>query len=299
MSDAQEKSRVARFLDSELFYNFRHSPTAIAGAAIVLLVILIAVVGPQFTVQNPYNMAELDLGDAYKPPFWLEGGDPKFLLGTDQQGRDMVSAMVYGSRVSLVIGLLGTLMASGIGIVLGLISGYFGGKVDALIMRFADVQLSFPSMLIALFLMSMLGRSITNILLSLMLVGWVRYARTVRGETLRVKKCEYIEATHVIGLPNWRILYKHVLPNVFASIVVLSTIQVGGFILTEATLSFLGLGVPISRPSLGMLCNDGFTVLYSGLWWVSILPGLYIMIIVFGINLLGDFLRDEMNPKLK
>ena len=299
MSDAQEKSRVARFLDSELFYNFRHSPTAIAGAAIVLLVILIAVVGPQFTVQNPYNMAELDLGDAYKPPFWLEGGDPKFLLGTDQQGRDMVSAMVYGSRVSLVIGLLGTLMASGIGIVLGLISGYFGGKVDALIMRFADVQLSFPSMLIALFLMSMLGRSITNILLSLMLVGWVRYARTVRGETLRVKKCEYIEATHVIGLTNWRILYKHVLPNVFASIVVLSTIQVGGFILTEATLSFLGLGVPISRPSLGMLCNDGFTVLYSGLWWVSILPGLYIMIIVFGINLLGDFLRDEMNPKLK
>ena len=299
MSDAQEKSRVARFLDSELFYNFRHSPTAIAGAAIVLLVILIAVVGPQFTVQNPYNMAELDLGDAYKPPFWLEGGDPKFLLGTDQQGRDMVSAMVYGSRVSLVIGLLGTLMASGIGIVLGLISGYFGGKVDALIMRFADVQLSVPSMLIALFLMSMLGRSITNILLSLMLVGWVRYARTVRGETLRVKKCEYIEATHVIGLPNWRILYKHVLPNVFASIVVLSTIQVGGFILTEATLSFLGLGVPISRPSLGMLCNDGFTVLYSGLWWVSILPGLYIMIIVFGINLLGDFLRDEMNPKLK
>ena len=299
MSDAQEKSRVARFLDSELFYNFRHSPTAIAGAAIVLLVILIAVVGPQFTVQNPYNMAELDLGDAYKPPFWLEGGDPKFLLGTDQQGRDMVSAMVYGSRVSLVIGLLGTLMASGIGIVLGLISGYFGGKVDALIMRFADVQLSFPSMLIALFLRSMLGRSITNILLSLMLVGWVRYARTVRGETLRVKKCEYIEATHVIGLPNWRILYKHVLPNVFASIVVLSTIQVGGFILTEATLSFLGLGVPISRPSLGMLCNDGFTVLYSGLWWVSILPGLYIMIIVFGINLLGDFLRDEMNPKLK
>ena len=299
MSDAQEKSRVARFLDSELFYNFRHSPTAIAGAAIVLLVILIAVVGPQFTVQNPYNMAELDLGDAYKPPFWLEGGDPKFLLGTNQQGRDRVSAMVYGSRVSLVIGLLGTLMASGIGIVLGLISGYFGGKVDALIMRFADVQLSFPSMLIALFLMSMLGRSIANILLSLMLVGWVRYARTVRGETLRVKKCEYIEATHVIGLPNWRILYKHVLPNVFASIVVLSTIQVGGFILTEATLSFLGLGVPISRPSLGMLCNDGFTVLYSGLWWVSILPGLYIMIIVFGINLLGDFLRDEMNPKLK
>lgn len=293
------KGRLRAFFQSEFFYNFRCSPAAVAGALIVVLVLLVALIGPYFTVQDPYNMAELQLADAYKPPFWMEGGDPKFLLGTDQQGRDMVSAIVYGSQVSLVIGLLGTLMASAIGIVLGLVSGYFGGKVDALIMRIADVQLSFPSMLIALFLMSILGRSVANILLSLMLVGWVRYARTVRGETLSVKRNEYIEAAHVIGLPNWRILFRHVLPNVFASIVVLSTMQVGGFILTEATLSFLGLGVPISRPSLGMLCNNGFTVLYSGLWWVSILPGLYIMIIVFGINLLGDFLRDEMNPKLK
>lgn len=293
------KGRLRAFFQSEFFYNFRRSPAAVAGALIVVLVLLVALIGPYFTVQDPYNMAELQLADAYKPPFWMEGGDPKFLLGTDQQGRDMVSAIVYGSQVSLVIGLLGTLMASAIGIVLGLASGYFGGKVDALIMRIADVQLSFPSMLIALFLMSILGRSVANILLSLMLVGWVRYARTVRGETLSVKRNEYIEAAHVIGLPNWRILFRHVLPNVFASIVVLSTMQVGGFILTEATLSFLGLGVPISRPSLGMLCNNGFTVLYSGLWWVSILPGLYIMIIVFGINLLGDFLRDEMNPKLK
>lgn len=293
------KGRLRAFFQSEFFYNFRRSPAAVAGALIVVLVLLVALIGPYFTVQDPYNMAELQLSDAYKPPFWMEGGDPKFLLGTDQQGRDMVSAIVYGSQVSLVIGLLGTLMASAIGIVLGLVSGYFGGKVDALIMRIADVQLSFPSMLIALFLMSILGRSVANILLSLMLVGWVRYARTVRGETLSVKRNEYIEAAHVIGLPNWRILFRHVLPNVFASIVVLSTMQVGGFILTEATLSFLGLGVPISRPSLGMLCNNGFTVLYSGLWWVSILPGLYIMIIVFGINLLGDFLRDEMNPKLK
>lgn len=293
------KGRLRAFFQSEFFYNFRRSPAAVAGALIVVLVLLVALIGPYFTVQDPYNMAELQLSDAYKPPFWMEDGDPKFLLGTDQQGRDMVSAIVYGSQVSLVIGLLGTLMASAIGIVLGLASGYFGGKVDALIMRIADVQLSFPSMLIALFLMSILGRSVANILLSLMLVGWVRYARTVRGETLSVKRNEYIEAAHIIGLPNWRILFRHVLPNVFASIVVLSTMQVGGFILTEATLSFLGLGVPISRPSLGMLCNNGFTVLYSGLWWVSILPGLYIMIIVFGINLLGDFLRDEMNPQLK
>lgn len=299
MSQKQQKGRLRAFLDSELFYNFCHSPTAVAGAVIVVLVVLIAVFGPYFTVQNPYNIAELNLADAYKPPFWMEGGDIKFLLGTDQQGRDMVSAIVYGSRISLIIGIAGTLFASAIGITLGLVSGYFGGRTDAVIMRIVDIQMSFPSMLIALFLMSFLGRSIANILLSLTLVGWMRYARTVRGETLRVKKSEYIDAAHVIGLPNWRILYRHVLPNVFASIVVLSTIQVGGFILTEATLSFLGLGVPISQPSLGMLCNDGFTVLYSGLWWVSILPGLYIMLIVFGINLLGDFLRDEMNPKLK
>lgn len=299
MHEEKKQGRLRAFFASEFFYNFIHSPAAIAGAVIVFLVIVIAVFGPLFTVQNPYNMAELDLSNAYLPPFWMEGGNSTFFLGTDQQGRDIVSAIVYGSRVSLIIGIVGTLLASGIGIALGLISGYFGGRTDAIIMRFADVQLSFPSMLIALFLMSILGRSIANILLSLMLVGWVRYARTVRGETLRVKKAEYIEAAHVIGLPDWRILTRHVLPNVFASIVVLSTIQVGGFILTEATLSFLGLGVPISRPSLGMLCNDGFIVLYSGLWWVSILPGLYIMLIVFGINLLGDFLRDELNPRLK
>lgn len=291
--------RWGLFLRSEIFHNYRRSPSAIAGSVMVVLVLLVALLGPIWTVQNPYDIASLELGDAYKPPVWLEGGEAKFFLGTDQQGRDMVSAIVYGSRVSLFIGIAGTIMASVIGITLGLMAGYFGGKVDGIIMRIADIQLSFPTMLIALFLMSVLGKGVFNILLSLTLVGWVRYARTVRGETLSVKKSEYIEAAKVIGLPDLRILIRHVLPNVFASIIVLSTIQVGSFILTEASLSFLGMGVPLTRPSLGMLCNNGFTVLYSGLWWVSILPGLYIMVIVFGINLLGDFLRDELNPKLK
>ncbi len=291
--------RWGLFLRSEIFHNYRRSPSAIAGSIMVVLVLLVALLGPIWTVQNPYDIASLELGDAYKPPVWLEGGEAKFFLGTDQQGRDMVSAIVYGSRVSLFIGIAGTIMASVIGIALGLAAGYFGGKVDGIIMRIADIQLSFPTMLIALFLMSVLGKGVFNILLSLTLVGWVRYARTVRGETLSVKKSEYIEAAKVIGLPDLRILVRHVLPNVFASIIVLSTIQVGSFILTEASLSFLGMGVPLTRPSLGMLCNNGFTVLYSGLWWVSILPGLYIMVIVFGINLLGDFLRDELNPKLK
>ncbi len=299
MAEKASPGRLGTFLKSELFHNYLRSPSAMIGSAMVILVLAVAILGPLWTVQNPYDVAELELRDAYKPPAWVEGGEAQFFLGTDQQGRDMVSAIVYGSRVSLFIGIAGTLLASAIGITLGLVAGYFGGRVDAIIMRIADIQLSFPTMLIALFLMSLLGKGVANILISLTLVGWVRYARTVRGETLTVKKSEYIEATRVIGLPDRRILFRHVLPNVFASIIVLSTIQVGSFILTEASLSFLGLGVPLTRPSLGMLCNNGFNVLYSGLWWVSIIPGLYIMIIVFGINLLGDFLRDELNPKLK
>lgn len=299
MAEKASPGRLGTFLKSELFHNYLRSPSAMIGSAMVILVLAVAILGPLWTVQNPYDVAELELRDAYKPPAWVEGGEARFFLGTDQQGRDMVSAIVYGSRVSLFIGIAGTLLASAIGITLGLVAGYFGGRVDAIIMRIADIQLSFPTMLIALFLMSLLGKGVANILISLTLVGWVRYARTVRGETLTVKKSEYIEATRVIGLPDRRILFRHVLPNVFASIIVLSTIQVGSFILTEASLSFLGLGVPLTRPSLGMLCNNGFNVLYSGLWWVSIIPGLYIMIIVFGINLLGDFLRDELNPKLK
>jgi len=292
-------SKLQSFLKSEFFFNYKRSSTAIIGSIITIAVLLIAIFGPFLTVQNPYDLGSIDLKDAYKPPAWIEGGEPKFILGTDQQGRDILSAIVYGSRVSLIIGVAGTLFASAVGITLGLISGYFGGRADTLIMRLADIQLSFPTMLIALFLMSFFGRGIGNILVALCLVGWVRYARTVRGETLTIKKKEYIEATKVIGLPNPIIIFKHVLPNVFTSIIVLSTIQIGYFILTEATLSFLGLGVPITRPSLGMLCDNGFKVLYSGLWWVSIFPGLYIMLIVFGFNLLGDFLRDELNPKLK
>lgn len=293
------QSKWQSFFRTEFFFKYKKSTTAIIGSVITISVLLIALFGPLLTVQNPYDLSNINLGDAYKPPAWIAGGDSQFLLGTDQQGRDILSTIVYGSRVSIIIGIVGTLLASLVGITLGLISGYFGGKVDGVIMRMADIQLSFPTMLIALFLMSFFGRGIRNILIALCLVGWVSYARTVRGETLSVKKKEYIEATKVIGLPNVIILFKHVLPNVFTSIIVLSTIQVGTFILTEATLSFLGLGVPVTRPSLGMLCDNGFKVLYSGLWWVSIFPGLYIMLIVFGINLLGDFLRDELNPKLK
>jgi len=291
--------KMQQFLKSEFFFNYRKSPVAIISSLMILSAVFIALFGPMFAPQNPYELAGLNLSDAYKPPVWIEGGELKFFFGTDQQGRDIMSAIIYGSRTSLYIGFVGVFFASMVGIVVGLVAGYVGGRLESVIMRIADIQLSFPSMLIALFLMTTFGRSVTNVLIALTLIGWVRYARIVRGETLTVKKKEYIEASKVIGFSNITIIFKQVLPNVLTSVIVLSTIQVGSFILIEATLSFLGLGVPVIRPTLGMLCSDGFAVLYSGLWWVSFFPGLYIVFIVFGINLFGDFLRDELNPRLK
>ena len=296
---SSKPSKLNRFFHSEFFYNYRKSPTAVISSIMILSAVLIALFGPMITPQDPYSLAGLNLSDAYKPPAWIEGGEAKFFFGTDQQGRDIMSAIIYGSRVSLYIGFVGVFFAAMTGIVVGLIAGYAGGRLESIIMRIADIQLSFPSMLIALFLMTTFGRSVTNVLIALTLIGWVRYARIVRGETLTVKKKEYIEASKVIGFSNIKIIFQHVLPNVLTSVIVLSTIQVGSFILIEATLSFLGLGVPVIRPTLGMLCSDGFAVLYSGLWWVSFFPGLYIVFIVFGINLFGDFLRDELNPRLK
>lgn len=287
------------FLASEFFFHYKHNVPAMIGSVLVVFAVLVAVFGRFVAPQNPYDLTQISLIDSYLPPSWLEGGKAGYLLGTDAQGRDILSAIIYGSASSIMIGLVGMAASCLIGTTLGLIAGYYGGKADALIMRIADIQLSFPSMLIALFIMSVFGRGVGKLLIALTMVGWVTYARTVRGETLSVKKMEYVEAARTIGLPNRIIIVKHVLPNVVNSIIVLATIQIGNFILTEATLSFLGVGVPITKPSLGLLVKTGFDVLFSGLWWASIFPGLYIMLIVFGINLLGDFLRDELNPNLK
>ena len=295
----QKISAWARFKSSQFFYNYKRSKVAVASSIVLLLIILIAMVGPFFTPQNPYQLGSLDLTNAYLPPVPAEGSQMPFLLGTDQQGRDMLSAIVYGSRTSLLIGIVGVLLSCAVGVFLGVIAGFYGGKLDSFIMRVADIQLSFPSMLIALFLMSIFGRSLGNILVSLVLIGWVKFARTVRGETLAVRKKEYVDAARVLGLSKAKIIWRYVLPNVLTSLIVLGTMQVGNFILVEATLSFLGLGVPVTEPSLGMLCSDGFNVMFGGMWWVSVFPGLYIVLIVFAINLLGDFLRDELNPKLK
>lgn len=287
------------FFKSKLFFHYRHNLSAIIGSVLVFAAILIAVFGRYAAPQNPYDLSQLNLMDAYLPPFWVEGGVAQYPLGTDAQGRCVLSAIIYGSASSLIIGVIGTITSCVIGTFLGLIAGYYGKRWETVIMRIADIQLSFPSMLLALAIMAIAGRGIGKLLIALTLVGWVTYARTVRGETLSVKNMDYVHAVRVIGLPRSQILYRHILPNVSNSIIVLATMQVGSFILTEATLSFLGVGVPITEPSLGLLVKAGFDVLFSGLWWVSVFPGLYIMLIVFGINLLGDFLRDELNPKLQ
>ncbi|MCZ8374440.1 MAG: ABC transporter permease [Beijerinckiaceae bacterium] len=292
-------SRLRRFFASEFFHNYKRNLSAVLGSLIVFLFLAMVTAGPFIVSQNPYDVAQLDLMAAFKPPVWLEGGSSEFWLGTDGQGRDVLASIVYGSRISLVIGLVAMGGACLLGTTLGLIAGFYGGRLDAFIMRIADIQLSFPSVLTALFLMSAFGTGLDKVLIALISVGWVVYARTVRGSTLRETQKEYVQAARVSGLPNRRIILRHVLPNVLTPLIVVATIQVGTFVLIEASLSFLGVGVPVTQPSLGLLIKNGFDVLFSGLWWVSIFPGLFIMLLVFGINLLGDFLRDELNPRLK
>ncbi|WP_292291490.1 ABC transporter permease [Marivita sp.] len=287
------------FLASEFFHNYRRSASAIIGSALMAAFAFAVLAGPFLVAQDPYDIASLNLMDSYKPPVWLPGGDPQFWLGTDGQGRDVWASILYGARISLFIGLVAMVASCTIGTLLGLIAGFYGGIVDSVIMRIADIQLSFPSILIALFLMSAVGTGVDKVLIALTAVGWVVYARTVRGSTLSEIEKEYVQAAKVAGLPNHKIIRKHVLPNVLTPLIVIATIQVGTFVLIEASLSFLGVGVPITQPSLGLLIKNGFDVLFSGLWWTSVFPGVAIMMLVFGINLFGDFLRDELNPRLK
>jgi peptide/nickel transport system permease protein len=290
---------MQRLLSSEFVHNYRHNIPAVLGSLLVLAFACLAIFGPLLVWQDPYDVSQLELMDSFKPPVWLDGGDPHYLLGTDGQGRDVLASIIYGARISAFIGIAAMACSCVIGTTLGLISGYYGGMLDAVIMRVADIQLSFPSMLIALFLMSAFGNGIGMILIALTAVGWVVYARTVRGSTLSEIQKEYIQAARVAGLSDTEIIRRHVLPNVLTPLIVVSTIQVGSFILIEASLSFLGVGVPITEPSLGLLVKEGFDVLFSGIWWTSAFPGLFIMFLVFGINLFGDFLRDELNPRLR
>lgn len=301
-------SRWRRFLASDLLYSFLHAPVAMLAALIALLCIVCAVFAPWIAPHNPLDLASLSLMDALQPPAWAEGGSGKFLLGTDGQGRDILSALFYGARISLFVGLASVLLSVLIGVTLGLMAGFLGGRVDAFIMRVCDVMLSFPSILVAL-LIDGVGKAVFKdaseslafgvLIFAIALTGWVQYARTVRGSTLVERQKEYVQAARVVGVSSLRIMRKHVLPNVLGPVFVLATIQVATAIITEATLSFLGVGVPQTSPSLGTLIRIGNEFLFSGEWWITIFPGAMLVLIALSVNLLGDWLRDALNPRLR
>ena len=298
----------ARFLDGDIWHSFRTSPVAIVAAVLAFICMFCAVFAPWVSPHNPFDLASLDLSDARLPPAWEVDGKAKYLLGTDDQGRDILSALMYGARISLFVGLASVLLSVVVGVSLGLLSGFVGGKIDAFIMRVCDVMLSFPSILVAL-LIDGVGRALfpnahealafSVLIIAISLTGWVPYARTVRGSTLVERNKEYVQAARVIGVSPGRIMLKHVLPNVLGPVMVLATIQVGQAILTEATLSFLGVGVPPTSPSLGTLIRVGNDFLFSGEWWITIFPGLMLVLIALSVNLLGDWLRDAVNPRLR
>jgi peptide/nickel transport system permease protein len=299
---------LARFLDGDVWHSFKTSPVAIGAAVVAGVLVFCALFANWVAPHNPFDLATLELSDARLPPAWSEGGVPKYPLGTDDQGRDILSALMYGARISLLVGMASVALSVVVGVGLGLLSGFVGGKTDAFIMRVCDVMLSFPSILIAL-LIDGVGRAMfpnahdtlafAVLVLAIALPGWVQYARTVRGSTLVERGKEYVQAARVTGVAPLRIMRKHVLPNVMGPVLVLATIQVATAILTEATLSFLGVGVPPTQPSLGTLIRIGNDFLFSGEWWITIFPGLMLVLIALSVNLLGDWLRDALNPRLQ
>jgi peptide/nickel transport system permease protein len=293
----------------DLTYLFFRSPLTVVAAILSLAIMLAALMAPWLASMDPFDPAQVYLADANIPPVWQDGGDPRFVLGTDDQGRDLYSAILYGMRVSLVIGLSGVALAATIGITLGLVAGYAGGRIDAVIMRVADVQLTFPAILIALLVngvVQALSKGTSRetwafgvLILSIGLSFWVQYARTIRGSTLIEKNKDYIHAARLVGQPTPLILLRHLLPNVIGPVLVILTINLGLAIITEATLSFLGVGLPPTQPSLGTLISIGNKYLFSGDWWIVTFPGLTLAVFVLSINLIGDWLRDALNPRLQ
>ena len=298
-----------RFFAGDIWYSFRQSRLTQTAAIVTAILILSALFAPVISLQNPFDPASLDLMDAFNPPVWYDEGAWKFPLGVDDQGRDIYSAILYGSRLSLLIGFASVVFAMMVGVVLGLIAGYIGGSVDAVIMRVADVQISFPAILIALLIDGVMRSILPNerhddlvvyvLVLSIGLSQWDNFARTVRGSTMVERNKEYVQAARVIGISRWVIMLRHVLPNVTGPVLVIATISLAVAILTEATLSFLGVGVPPTEPSLGTLIQIGQNFLFSGEWWIVIFPGATLAILVLAVNLLGDWLRDVFNPKLR
>jgi len=307
--DTDQPQRLATFLDSDVIYSFRQSKVTVLAAVVMLAIVLGAVLAPWVAPHDPYDLKSLNLLDAHTPPAWASDGDLRFLLGTDDQGRDVFSTILYGSRLSLAVGMLSVAFAAALGIALGLIAGYVGGSLDALIMRAADVQLTFPAILIALLIdgtaRALFGQyrdestTIWVLVLSIGLSFWVQYARTVRGLTFVERNKDYVLAARLIGIRPGLILMRHILPNVIGPVLVIITINLALAIILEATLSFLGVGLSPTEPSLGTMIRIGNNYLFSGEWWIAIFPGITLAALVLSVNLIGDWLRDALNPKLR
>ena len=297
-----------RFKTSYLLFSFKEDRTAIFSAVVLLVFLITGLLAPLISPYDPYDPANIDIMNSEMPPVWMEEGETAFLLGTDIQGRDMLSTMIFGLRLSILIGCGAVILQGLLGIVVGLLAGYIGGKIDAVLMRIADIQLSFPYLMVAIFISAIfqvafgIGRyeelAVPLLIVIIGLAEWPVYARTVRASVLGEKNKEYVEAARVIGLNRWRIMFRHVLPNTMTSVLVISTIQVANAIMSEAALSFLGLGMPVTKPSLGSLIRSGFEYIFSGSWWITLFPGVFLVLLVLVINLLGDWLRDVLNPKL-
>jgi peptide/nickel transport system permease protein len=298
----------SRFKNSYLLYSFKRDPIAIFSFIVLSVLVVISLLAPVVAPYNTYDTSTFDIMDAEIPPSWMEEGTKDFILGTDIQGRCLLSTMIYGLRVSLIIGCGAVLLQAFIGILMGLFSGYLGGKLDSLLMRITDIQFSIPYLIVAIFTSAIfklafgVGRyaelAVPLLIIIIGLSHWPIYARTVRASVLGEKKKEYVEAARVIGLSHWPIMYRHILPNTMTSVLVISTIQVAEAVMSEAALSFLGLGMPITKPSLGALIRSGFEYIFSGSWWITFFPGVLLIIFILVILLLGDWLRDVLNPKL-
>ncbi|MEK6162502.1 ABC transporter permease [Vibrio cholerae] len=301
-------SRWERFKQSDFLYYFLRDKVAMSSFAVFVLFVIVAISAPLIAPTNPYDLSSIDIMDAELPPSWMEGGNEHFLLGTDEQGRDIFSTILYGSRLSLTIGFLAVGLQLTLGIVIGLSAGYFGGRIDSFLMRFADIQLSFSTMMVAIIVSAIFKASFGGeffsqyaVVMLVVIIGvaeWPQYARTVRASVLAEKKKEYVEAARVMGFKAPRIMFRHILPNCLSPILVISTVQVANAIMSEAALSFLGLGLPVDQPSLGSLISIGFTYIFSGAWWITAFPGIVLVLLVLVINLLGDWLRDVFNPKI-
>jgi peptide/nickel transport system permease protein len=279
---------------------FAESKLAMAGLVLFAIMALAAILAPLIAPQDPYDLAQLDIFDVRLPPGSVsEGSGLTYWLGTDAQGRDMLSAILYGLRVSLAVGAVSVIVAMSLGLVVGLGSAYFGGRVDAVLMRLVDIQLGFPAILVALILLSVVGQGIDKVMIALIVVQWAYFARLARGAALAERHREYVEAATSLALPAWRIVFRHIMPNVLPPLIVYATVRIAEAVALEATLSFLGVGVPVTEPSLGLLLRNGFGFLLSGDYWISFFPGAALALAIIAINLVGDQLRDMLNPRLK